>query len=89
MLKTLVSKDYSLFLALLKDARLKAGLSQKDIAERIGETQSFVSKCERGERRIDVLELRVWCDAIGLNLSFFIANLEKNLSGEKSRKEKD
>jgi transcriptional regulator with XRE-family HTH domain len=88
MLKTLLSKDYAVFLAVLKDARLKAGLSQEDVAEKIGETQSFISKCERGERRIDVLELRIWCDALGINLSSFIANLDKNLLGDKSRNEK-
>ncbi len=89
MQKTLVSKNYALFLALLKDARLKAGLSQENIAEKIGETQSFVSKCERGERRIDILELRVWCDALSLNLSSFIATLDKELSSKNARNGKD
>jgi transcriptional regulator with XRE-family HTH domain len=84
MRKTLTSKDYALFLALLKEGRLKAGISQKELAEKLNATQSFISKCERGERRIDVLELRIWCDALGLNLSSFIANLDKELSGEKT-----
>ena len=47
----------------LKKAREEAGLTQAQLALRIGETQTFVSKCERGERRIDVIELRAFCRA--------------------------
>lgn len=38
------------------------------VAERIGETQTFVSKCERRERRIDVIELGTFCRAFGVSL---------------------
>jgi hypothetical protein len=44
---------YAVFLQTLKAAREKAGLTQAQLAKRLGETQTFVSKCERGERRID------------------------------------
>jgi transcriptional regulator with XRE-family HTH domain len=57
------------------------------LARKIGETQTFVSKCERGERRIDVVELRTFCKAFGLDLKLFVAALEKAL-GERISKAK-
>jgi transcriptional regulator with XRE-family HTH domain len=46
-------------------ARKKAGLTQHDLAERLGKPQSFVAKYESGERRIDVVEFLAICRAIG------------------------
>lgn len=46
-----------MFLLLLKDARQGAGLTQQEVARKLGRPQSFVSKCESGERRVDVVEL--------------------------------
>ena len=59
--------------------REQAGLTQDDLASRLGETQSFVSKCERGERRMDVVELREFCKAMGITLDRFVKQLEKGL----------
>jgi ribosome-binding protein aMBF1 (putative translation factor) len=53
------------------------------LAQKIGETQTFISKCERGERRIDVIELRTFCRAFGSNLKQFVAALEKALARTK------
>jgi transcriptional regulator with XRE-family HTH domain len=53
-------------LATLRDAREAARLSQVELASKLDFTQSSVGKCERGERRLDILELIVWCEAIGL-----------------------
>ena len=58
--------DYQLLLAVLKAARKRVGVSQVDLAERLGNTQTFVSKCERGERRIDALELVEFAEALGV-----------------------
>ena len=55
--------DYQLLLTVLKAARKRAGVSQVDLAERLGNTQTFVSKCERGERRIDAVELVEFAEA--------------------------
>ena len=52
MEKSVFSDDYTLFLELLHNARKRAGLTQEQVAERLGKTQSFISKCERGERRL-------------------------------------
>ena len=63
MEKSIYSKEYSLFLEQLRKAREEKGLTQTDVARSLGQTQSFVSKVERGERRIDIVELRAFCSA--------------------------
>ena len=77
MEKSIYSARYNVFLKILKEARERAGLTQVQLARKIGETQTFVSKCERGERRIDVIELRTFCWAFGLSLKQFVGVLEK------------
>ena len=69
------SARYTAFLKALQDVRLESGLTQVDLAARLGETQSFVSKCERGTRRVDIAELQDFCRAIGIPLSRFVARL--------------
>lgn len=79
MSKSIFTTEYELFLSLLQETRKSAGLTQKQVAERLGQTQSYVSKCERGERRIDVVELRGFCQAIGISLTDFILQLETSI----------
>jgi DNA-binding XRE family transcriptional regulator len=52
----------------LRDLRDESGLRQIDLAERLGVHQSFVSKYEGGERRLDLIELQAVCDALGQDL---------------------
>jgi len=59
--KSVFSPRYASLLRMLREARLSAGLTQTQAAELIGRPQSFVSKCESGERRIDVIELLDLC----------------------------
>jgi transcriptional regulator with XRE-family HTH domain len=56
MRKTLRSGEHQRFLELLIQARRKAGLTQQQLARKIGRPQSFVAKYENGERRIDIIE---------------------------------
>ena len=56
-MRTVYSSRYRTLLERLKAARRAASLSQAEVAKAFGRPQSFVSKCESGERRIDVLEL--------------------------------
>ena len=79
MRKSIFTKQYDAFVSVLTHARRKAGVTQADLARRLRMTQSAVSKCERGERRIDVIELRQWCAAIGRPLPDFISELERVL----------
>jgi len=83
MEKSIYSARYGTFLKLLKKAREQAGLTQTQLAVKIGETQTFVSKCERGERRIDVVELHTFCRALGVSLKQFVAALERAIGRQK------
>lgn len=64
------------FLSLVRQMRLDAGLRQTDLARKLGEPQSFVSRYESGDRRLDVLELRHICEVLGVSLADFIERLE-------------
>jgi len=79
--KSIHSRRYTALLMLLREVRSEAGVTQVELAARLGETQTFVSKCERGERRIDVVELRTICQALGTSLPSFVMRLEKVLDG--------
>jgi transcriptional regulator with XRE-family HTH domain len=56
MLKSVHTARHTLFCESLKRARKAAGLTQQDVAKRLGEHQSFVSRYETGERRLDMVE---------------------------------
>jgi Helix-turn-helix. len=58
--------------ALLRKIRLDAGLTQLQLAEKIGQTQSYVSKCESCEQRLDLIELEAVCNAVGISLTNFV-----------------
>jgi len=64
------------FLSLVRQMRLDAGLRQADLAEKLRRPQSFVSRYESGERRLDVLELRQICAVLGVSLAEFVRRLE-------------
>lgn len=55
----------------LRQAREEAGLKQAESAAKLGRPQSFISKCESGERRIDLLELKAFAELYQKDLSFF------------------
>ena len=78
--KSIFSKEYTVFLHLLRQVRREAGVTQKELADRLRQTQSFISKCERGERRLDVVELRAFCNALGVELQAFLVQLERALA---------
>lgn len=69
-------------LAELRRLREKSTVTQEELAGRLGITQSTLSKCERGERRIDVSELRRMCLALGTSLPEFVAIYEAALAGQ-------
>jgi transcriptional regulator with XRE-family HTH domain len=77
--KSIHVKEYHIVVSLLRELREKKGLTQKDLAESIGSDQTFVSKIEIGERRIDVIELRLICKALGLGIVDFVRLLEARI----------
>ncbi len=64
---------------LLRQVRQEKGLRQVDLADRLGQPQSFVSKYESGERRLDLLELRLVCEALGIALADFVRRFEDQI----------
>ena len=66
------SAEYKLLLKKLISARTEAGKTQEEVADILQKPQSFVSKCESGERRIDVIELKQFAQIYNKQLDFFI-----------------
>jgi transcriptional regulator with XRE-family HTH domain len=79
MEKSIFSKDYALFLQHLRETRNTTGITQEELAKRLGQTQSFISKVERGERRLDIVELRAFCVALDISFSSFVTQFDKLL----------
>ncbi|MGD1172173.1 helix-turn-helix domain-containing protein [Mycobacterium seoulense] len=75
MEKSIWSDEYQQLCTVLRQLRKEAGLTQVDVAERLDVPQSFVSKYEIGERRLDVIELRHVAEAIGTTVEVIISRL--------------
>ena len=72
MYKTIYSKKYKIVLKNLLKAREEANLTQIDVAKKLEKPQSFISKVERGERRLDVVELEAFAKLYKKSLIFFL-----------------
>ncbi|MCD6402500.1 helix-turn-helix transcriptional regulator [bacterium] len=72
MAKSIYTKEYRKVIKRLKKARLEAGLRQIEVAKKLGKPQSYISKIERGERRIDIAELKKIADIYKKSLNYFI-----------------
>lgn len=70
----------------LRRVRKQAGFSQVELALLVHKPQSYVSKYENGERKLDILELREICTALGISLAEFAQQLDKALKEQKERK---
>lgn len=71
---------YEVFRSLLRESRMEAGIRQVDLARQLGVTQSFVSKSELGERRMDVVDLVDYLSAIQRSPTEFVDVLVRRLS---------
>jgi transcriptional regulator with XRE-family HTH domain len=89
MEKSIFTPEYDVLLRLLKQVRIDAGLTQIQFAERLSLTQSLFSKMERGELRIDIVQLRTMCRILGVSLSEFIRRWEKELAENTARSTDD
>jgi transcriptional regulator with XRE-family HTH domain len=79
MEKSIFTREYGVLLRLLREAREHAGLTQVELAAKLKQTQSFVSKVELGDSRLDVIQLRTILLAIGVSLSEFVERFEREL----------
>lgn len=85
MLKSVHTARHRLFCESLKRARKTAGLTQVELAKRLGEHQSFVSRYETGERRLDVVEFVEVATAIGISASDHLRMFEMGKRSRSSR----
>lgn len=76
MEKSIYSAEYQRLCAVLRELRREAGLTQVQVAARLDVPQSFVSKYESGERRLDVIELRHVAQVLGVPLQIVLERLE-------------
>ena len=77
MSKSLFTRKHTQLRKLLAKARLDANLTQTALAHRVNRRQAYISRIERGERRIDVVEFLELAHAIGLNPAKFIADFDR------------
>jgi len=85
MEKSIYTAEYSAVTDLVKELRKEAGITQVQMAEMLEQTQSLFSKYERGEIRLDVIQLRTIALKLGLTLTEFSAQLEKRLDSLKTQ----
>jgi transcriptional regulator with XRE-family HTH domain len=81
MKKSVHSEPYSVFAALLVSARKRMGMRQVELAQKLNKPQSFVSKFECGERRLDVIEFLTIMEALGEDPLVLLAETSKALHG--------
>ncbi len=72
MVDTIRTKEYADFVGKLREARIEAGLRQIDVAKKLKRTQSYVSRVEVGEQRLDILELKKFAELYKKDLHYFI-----------------
>jgi len=72
MKKTIHSTEYRNVVEKLKKARKESGITQKEVAEKLKKPQSYVSKTEAGEQRIDVIELKAFADLYKKPINYFL-----------------
>lgn len=85
MPSSLHSHYYQIFRSLLVAAREKSGLTQVQIAERLGKPQSFISKYERGERRLDFPEFIELANVLGIDVADFVNHYQSAITQTRKR----
>ncbi len=70
--KAIYTKDHKNMVSQLKKVRLEIGFDQKEVAKILGKTQSYISKVESGQRRIDIVQLKAFAKVYKKDLDFFV-----------------
>ena len=73
--KAIYTKDHKFIIEQLKKARIEAGFDQEKVAELLGKTQSYVSKIEAGQRRIDIIQLKEFSKIYKKDINYFIKQI--------------
>jgi transcriptional regulator with XRE-family HTH domain len=74
MPKQIYTSEYQQFLVRLRAARKRAELTQIEVAQRLGKPQSYVSKCESGERRVDAVEVAAFARLYGVSVEELVSS---------------
>jgi transcriptional regulator with XRE-family HTH domain len=74
--------QYKCLRVLLRQIREESGLSQAELAEKLTKPQSYVSKIESGERRLDLVELNLLCQTINISLIEFVTRFNKMIDSQ-------
>jgi len=77
MEKSILSDGHRQLAELIRTLRVESGQTQVDLAERLGETQSAVSKVESGQRRLDLVQLAAYAAALGIKASKLVERWER------------
>jgi transcriptional regulator with XRE-family HTH domain len=72
MEKTIRTKEYALFIERMKKARLESGLRQIDVAKKMKRPQSYISRVESGEYRLDILEVKRFAQLYKKSIEYFL-----------------
>ena len=72
MVKTIRTKEYGDFVQKLRKARIGAGLRQIDVAKKLKRPQSYISRVEVGEQRVDILELKKFAKLYNKEINYFL-----------------
>jgi len=70
--KTIRTKEYARFIEKLRKARLEAGLKQIEVAKKLKRPQSYISRVESGEYRLDILEVKRFAKIYGKSVDYFV-----------------
>lgn len=79
------SERYKIFIGLLREVRESKKVSQSVLAQKLGYPQTFVSKCETGVRRVDVVELSGWLRGLDVDYTDFICRLNERWDAHTTR----
>lgn len=88
MEKSVYTDEHEAVVAVLKAIRADAGVTQVQLAEMLDQSQSFVSKYERGDRRLDIIQLRTVCTTLGVELTDFANRLELAIRAKKNQRQR-
>jgi len=76
--RTTFTPQHRRLIGILRQLRVEAGLTQVELAERLGRPQGYVSKYETGERRLDLVELQQIAHAVGVGLGRIVRRFESS-----------
>jgi len=85
MRKSVFTSQYKNLVASLVEMRKTAGLTQRELADRLGRERSFIARVETGQRRVDLVELVWWCEACDTDATAKVSELVDQIRDRKHR----